>query len=70
MKETGAIKHIGIDPEKYTVIMIISIAKTEAKKKRISSGKSQGLQKGNGFPGLKVQFEETRKLEASAATKR
>lgn len=64
LKETGAIKHIGIDPEKYTVIMIISIAKTGGEEEKNLLRQIARITKVEmGFRGLKVQFEETRKLE-------
>lgn len=63
--ESAAIKHIGIDPEKNLVILIIAIAKTggdEEKTLRREIAKICKLELG--FTGVKIQFEEKRKIES------
>ena len=43
LKESNGIKHIGVDPDKNMVVMIIAIAKREGTRKRIYSDKSLRL---------------------------
>ncbi len=65
LKETGGIKHIGIDPDKSLVIMIIEIAKTGGEEEKTMLRQIAKIVKIEmGFKGLKVQFEETKKLES------
>ncbi|HOA63885.1 MAG TPA: P-loop NTPase [Bacilli bacterium] len=65
LKETNAIKHIGIDEEKSLVILIINIGKAggepEAKLRR-EIAKIVKLQLG--FKGVKIQFQEQRKIDS------
>lgn len=67
LSETAAIKHIGIDPEKKMVILIIAISRTggeEEKTLRREIAKICKLELG--FTGVKIQFEEKRKIESIA----
>jgi ATP-binding protein involved in chromosome partitioning len=71
LKETGAIKHIGIDPEKNQVIMIVAIAKTGGEEeKNLLRQIAKIVKVEMGFRGLKVQFEETRKLEGISSNQK
>ncbi|MCK9537048.1 MAG: Mrp/NBP35 family ATP-binding protein [Bacilli bacterium] len=61
----GAIRHIGIDAEKNLVILIIAINKTggEAEKK-LRREIAQIIKLDLGFNGVKIQFEEKRKIDS------
>lgn len=64
LKDAKSIKHIGIDPDKNMVIMIIAIAKTGGdEEKNLLRQIAKIVKVEMGFKGLKVQFEETKKLE-------
>lgn len=65
LKASGGIKHIGIDTEKDVVIMIIAIAKMGGEEeKNLLRQIAKIVKVDMGFKGVKVQFEETRKLES------
>lgn len=68
--ETAAIKHVGIDPEKNLVFLIIAIAKTEGEEEKILRREIAKIIKLDlGFNGVKIQFEEKRKIESIANRK-
>ena len=65
LQETEAIKHIGIDPEKDVVILIVAIGKTGGKEeKTIRRDLAKAIKIDLGFTGIKMQIEEKRKLES------
>ncbi len=65
--ETAAIKHIGIEPDKSQVILIIAIAKAGGEEERILRREIAKICKLEfGFAGVKIQFEEKRKIESIA----
>lgn len=65
LKETNAIKHIGIDPDKGVVILIVAIGKTGGiEEKAIKRQLAKIIKIDLGFNGIKMQIEEKRKLES------
>lgn len=63
-KETNAIKHLGIDSEKNQVVLIIAIARTGGDaEKQLRREIAKIVKLDLGFSGVKLQIEETRKLE-------
>lgn len=67
LQETAAIKHVGIDPDKNLVILIIAIAKTGGDEEKILRRQIAKICKIDlGFNGVKIQFEEKRKIESIA----
>lgn len=65
LQETEAIKHIGIDPEKDIVILIVAIGKTGGKEeKEIRRALAKVIKIDLEFTGIKIQIEEKRKLES------
>lgn len=65
LKESNAIKHVGIDDERDVVIMIIVIARINGKEeKEIKRQIAKIVKLDLGFNGLKIQFEERRVIES------
>jgi len=65
LAETAAIKHIGIDPDKNLVILIIAIGKTGGEEeKQLKREIARICKLELGFSGVKIQFEEKRKIES------
>lgn len=65
LKETNAIKHIGIDPDRGVVILIVAIGKTGGiEEKAIKRQLAKIIKIDLGFNGIKMQIEEKRKLES------
>ena len=65
LKETNAIKHIGIDPDKDVVVLIVAITRTGGKEeKQIKRELARIVKIDLGFTGIKIQIEEKRKLES------
>lgn len=63
--ETAAIKHIGIDPDKKVVILIIAIAKAGGEEEKVLRREIAKICKLDlGYNGVKIQFEEKRKIES------
>lgn len=67
LAETAAIKHVGIEPDKNLVILIIAIAKAGGEEEKILRREIAKICKIDlGFNGVKIQFEEKRKIESIA----
>ena len=65
LKESNAIKHIGIDPDKNLVVLIIAISKTGGEEeKKIRRQVAQIIKVELKYDGLKLQIEEKRKIES------
>lgn len=65
LKEMNAIKHIGIDPDKDVVVLIVAITRTGGKEeKEIKRELARIIKIDLGFTGIKIQIEEKRKLES------
>ena len=63
--ENNAIKHIGVNPEKDLVILIVAIGKTGGiEEKAVRRGLAKIIKVDLGFSGVKIQMEEKRKLES------
>lgn len=63
--ENNAIKHIGIDPEKDLVVLIVSVGKMGGlEEKAIRRALAKVVKLDLGFTGIKIQLEEKRKLES------
>lgn len=63
--ENNAIKHVGIDPDKDLVILIVSVGKMGGiEEKAIRRGLAKIIKIDLGFSGVKIQMEEKRKLES------
>lgn len=63
--ETAGIKHVGIDPDKNIVILIIAIGKTGGEEEKVLRREIAKICKIDlGFNGVKIQFEEKRKIES------
>lgn len=64
LKESNAIRHLGIDDEKNQVVLIIAMGKTGGEEEnKLRREIARIIKLDLGFRGLKIQFEETRKLE-------
>lgn len=67
LAETAAIKHVGVEPDKNLVILIIAIAKAGGEEEKILRREIAKICKIDlGFNGVKIQFEEKRKIESIA----
>lgn len=65
LKESKGIKHIGIDPEKKIVILIVAIGKTgDESEKYMRRELARIIKLDLGFDGVKITIEEKRKLES------
>ena len=65
LKENNAIKHIGIDPDKDVVVLIVSIGKMGGlEEKAVRRELAKIIKLDLGFTGIKLQLEEKRKLES------
>ncbi len=63
--ENNAIKHIGIDPDKDLVVLIVSIGKMGGlEEKAVRRALAKIVKIDLGFKGVKIQLEEKRKLES------
>ena len=61
----NSIKHIGIDPDKDVVVLIVAITRTGGKEeKQIKRELARIVKIDLGFTGIKIQIEEKRKLES------
>ncbi len=65
LQETNAIKHIGIDPEKNIVVLILAIGRTGGDaEKNLRRELAKIIKLDLGFDGIKLQIEEKRKIES------
>ena len=65
LQETNAIKHIGIDPEKNIVVLILAIGRTGGDaEKNLRRELAKIIKIDLGFDGIKLQIEEKRKIES------
>jgi len=65
LQETNAIKHIGIDPEKNVVVLIIAVGRTGGEQeKKLRRELARIIKINLGFAGVKLQIEEKRKIES------
>lgn len=65
LQETNAIKHIGIDPEKNIVVLILAIGRTGGDaEKNLRRELAKIIKLDLGFTGVKLQIEEKRKIES------
>jgi len=65
LQETNAIKHIGIDPEKNVVVLIIAVGRTGGEQeKKLRRELAKIIKIDLGFAGVKLQIEEKRKIES------
>ncbi len=65
LKEQNSIKHIGIDPDKDIVVLIIVLTKLGGKEeKTIKRQLAKIIKLDLGFTGVKIQFEEKRIIES------
>lgn len=65
LKESNAIKHIGIDSEKDTVVLIIAMGREGGKPESTLKRELAKIVKMDlGFTGIKIQIEESRKLDS------
>ena len=65
LKETGGIKHIGIDKDKDLVILIISLYSLDEKNTtKVRREISKRIKLDLGFTGVKISLEESRKLNS------
>jgi ATP-binding protein involved in chromosome partitioning len=64
LKEENAITHVGIDPGKNTVVLILTITKVGGEaEKQLRREIAIIVKRDLGFDGVKIQFEERRKIE-------
>ena len=65
LAEEGAIRHIGVDAEKNLVILVIALHKTGGEnEEKLRREIARIVKLDLGYSGLKIQFEEKRKLES------
>lgn len=65
LKETSAIKHIGIDSENDVVVLVIAIGRTGGKAENNLKRQLAKIVKIDlGFSGIKMQIEEARKIDS------
>ena len=63
--ESKAIKHIGVDPDKNLVVLIIAIGRTGGDaEKKLRRELARVIKLDLGFTGVKMQIEEKRKIES------
>lgn len=63
--ENNAIKHIGVDPDKDLVVLIVAIGKMGGiEEKAVRRALAKIIKIDLGFTGIKIQLEEKRKLES------
>lgn len=65
LKDANAIKHIGVDPEKNLVVLIITMGRMGgAEEKKLRRELAKAIKLDLGFTGIKLQIEESRKLDS------
>ena len=65
LKEQNSIKHLGVDPDKDLVILIIVLMKTGGKEEeKVKRELAKIIKLDLGFTGIKIQFEEKRIIES------
>lgn len=65
LKEANSIKHLGIDPDKDLVILLIVLVKINGnEEKQVKRQLATIIKREMGFTGIKIQFEEKRVIES------
>ena len=65
LKDQNSIKHLGVDPDKDLVILIIVLMKTGGKEEeKVKRELAKIIKLDLGFTGIKIQFEEKRIIES------